>query len=311
MAGSDSGGSDRRTRPNEHGHPQRTTGEPPLRPQSLAGDGGLSTRPGTFRRITSTANPAIKDIRALEIRKYRNQTRLFLAEGLKLVADATDAGWPPETLVLTAERPAFADGVAARARTAGADIIETSRAVMEKITRRDNPQAVVGVFRQRLASLAGAAAAAGGLWVGLDRARDPGNIGTIIRTIDAAGGRGLILIGDTADPFGLEAVRATMGSIFHVPIARTSEAAFLEWLAASGWPMIGSHLAAAEDFRNASVTEPAILLMGAEQSGLSDALAAACDRLVKIPMAGRADSLNLAVATGILLFELRRPSLTL
>ena len=282
----------------------------PPQPDAGGGSGGPARRPGTFRKITSTANPAIKDIRALDVRKYRNETGLFLAEGLKLVADAMDAGWPPETLVVTAGRPAFADAVAARARAAGTDIIETSRAVMEKITRRDNPQAVVGVFRQRAASLADVAAD-GGLWVGLDRARDPGNIGTIIRTVDAAGGRGLILIGDTADPFGLEAVRATMGSIFHVPVARTSEAAFLAWRTASRWPVIGSHLEATDDFRRASLAEPGILLMGAEQSGLSGALAAACDRLVKIPMAGHADSLNLAVAAGILLFELRRPSLRL
>jgi TrmH family RNA methyltransferase len=132
--------------------------------------------------------------------------------------------------------------------------------------------------------------------------RDPGNLGTIIRTADAAGCGGVILIDDCCDPYSVEAVRATMGSIFAVTLAKTSMAQFLAWRA--GWPgsVVGTLLSAALDHRQAAYRAPALILMGNEQAGLSPELAKACDVNVKIPMRGRADSLNLAVATGIMVY---------
>jgi TrmH family RNA methyltransferase len=146
--------------------------------------------------------------------------------------------------------------------------------------------------------------------VALDRVRDPGNLGTIIRTIDAAGAKGVILVGDCTDPFSLETVRATMGSIFSVPVAKASVEAFLGWRRGFPGLVAGTHLKGAVDYRSVDFTgRPALLLMGNEQQGLPDDLAAACDRLLRIPQAGRADSLNLAVATGVMLFEIRRNAL--
>jgi TrmH family RNA methyltransferase len=141
--------------------------------------------------------------------------------------------------------------------------------------------------------------------------RDPGNLGTILRTIDAVGANGAILIGETVDPFSVEAVRATMGSIFNVALARGRPAEFEEFRAR--WPgtMVGTHLSGKLDYRGADYRPPVLLVMGGEQAGLSLATAATCDVLVKIPMAGRADSLNLAVATGIMLFEIARDRLRL
>jgi TrmH family RNA methyltransferase len=177
--------------------------------------------------------------------------------------------------------------------------------VLEKITRRENPQSVVGVFRQRFAPET--EIGKGGIWVALDRVRDPGNLGTILRTADAAGMRGVALVGASCDPFSLEAVRATMGSIFHMPLARISEDGLIAQAKRSGARLIGTHLtAAAIDYRNADYSPPLILLMGNEQQGLTERLSAACDVLVRIPMRGKADSLNLAVSTGLMIYEALR-----
>jgi TrmH family RNA methyltransferase len=268
-------------------------------------------RAGVVRRVTSLANPEIKQIRGLALPKNRKQSGLFIAEGLKLVADAVETGWEVATLVYggrAAEQPLLgrlAAGIHAR----GGSVIEATDAVLAKITRRDNPQMVVGVIRQRLAGPPRADAGAGALCVALEGVRDPGNLGTILRTIDAVGGAGAILVGATVDPFSIEAVRATMGSIFHVPLARMTTKAFLDWR--RSWPgtVVGTHLAGTVDYRAGGYRDPVLLVMGGEQAGLTGPVAEACDRLVRIPMAGRADSLNLAVATGVILYEISRDRL--
>jgi len=264
--------------------------------------------PGAVKRITSTANPVIKAARALHQRKARAESGLFLAEGRKLILDALSVGWTPQ-MILALEPGDETGGLAAlaaRVRAAGADVIFTSPAVMEKVARRENPQTVIGVFAQRIAPLP---ALCGGTVVALEGPRDPGNVGTIVRTADAAGARGVILVGASADPFGMEAVRATMGSIFHVPVARAEPDAFADYLDRWKGSIIGTHLSATTDIRTLVPAEPQLLVMGTEQSGLTETLAARCDPLVRIPMAGRADSLNLAVATALALYELRRPFL--
>jgi RNA methyltransferase, TrmH family len=268
--------------------------------------------PGKVLHITSLANPIVKEIRGLALPKNRRASGQFVAEGLKLVAEAVDAGWTIRRLVHAAKvaDETLVARLAATTRARGGEVVVVSEAVLGKITRRDNPQTVVGVFDQRLAVLQTIRPGAASVWVALERARDPGNLGTIIRTVDAVGGDGVILVGDTVDPFSIEAVRATMGSIFNVALARASSADFARLIA--GWPgtCIGTHLAATLDFRQADYRGPLLLVMGAEQAGLTPELAAACNLLVKIPMAGRADSLNLAVATGVMLYEILRDRLT-
>lgn len=270
-------------------------------------------RAGAFKAVTSLANPTIKEIRALQLRKHRAETGLFLGEGVKLAADAMAAGWPVRTLVVASDAIAhpFVARTAATARARGALVIEANEAVMAKISRRDNPQTVIGVFEQHIGGLEAIAAAKPGIWIALEAVRDPGNLGTIVRTADALGAAGVLLVGETTDPFGLEAVRATMGSFFHVPLARASVAEFLAWRKSYRGLVVGTHLAGAVDIRSVDYREPAVLAMGNEQAGLSPEMAAACDHLVKIPMAGQADSLNLAISTGIALFEMRRGKLAL
>jgi TrmH family RNA methyltransferase len=264
------------------------------------------------RVVTSLANSLVKDIRALAMRKVREEAGLFVAEGLKLVADAIAGGWPIRILVHRAgEARPMLDGAIAATRKAGGEVVEVTEEVLEKLSRRDNPQTVIGVFAQRLLPIAGLATGRDALWIGLDRVRDPGNLGTIIRTADAVGAEGVMLVGETTDPFGIEAVRATMGSIFNVQLAAGTPRDFLAWRKTYGGKVVGTHLSGRADYRAIDYDGACLLLMGNEQQGLTVELAEACDSLVKIPMRGQADSLNLAVATGVMLFEMARGRLAL
>jgi len=268
-------------------------------------------KPGTVLTITSLANPLVKEIRGLALPKNRKASGLFMAEGLKLVADAVEAGWAVRTL-MHASRVAgqpLLQQVAAATHARGGKVVAVNEAVLGKIARRDNPQTVIGVIEQKLLPLGAVKPGASDVWVALESVRDPGNLGTIVRTVDSVGAKGVILVGETVDPFSVEAVRATMGSVFHVPLVRAGAPDFLKFVRT--WPgtVTGTHLSAKEDYRNAAYDGPVLLVMGSEQAGLTAELAAACGSLVKIPMAGKADSLNLAVATGIMLYEIRRKDL--
>ena len=270
--------------------------------------------PGRVKEVTSLANPLVKDIKALALKKFRDQQNAFMAEGLKLVIDALDLGWTIKTLIFakSALGNQAVEKIAARTVALGGDVLEVSEKVLTAITRRDNPQAVVGIFSQRFVPLKDIRPQGNDVWVALDRVRDPGNLGTVIRTVDAVGAKGVILVGETTDPFSLETVRATMGSIFAVPIAKTHPDAFLDWRKGFAGTVAGTHLKGAVDYRTVDFgNRPVLLMMGNEQQGLPDTLANACDKLLRIPQAGRADSLNLAVATGVMLYEIRRNALKL
>lgn len=263
--------------------------------------------------ITSLTNDRVKAIRALEMRKVRKETGLFVAEGASLLITARDNGFVPETLVFqtgTAES-GITRGLVTHALNAGAEVLEVSEAVLGKLASKDNPQTVLGVFRQRFAEPPAAAKVnAEETWVALEEIRDPGNLGTIVRTADATGCAGVILVGTTCDPYSLDAVRATMGSIFAVPIVKMERSAFISLQRAWAGDVIGTHLTAREDFRSL-YREPQLIVMGGEGPGLSSEAAASCTKLVKIPMAGKLDSLNLAVATGLMLYQIRGPQLKL
>jgi TrmH family RNA methyltransferase len=272
-------------------------------------------RPGGVRAITSLQNERVKLIRSLEMRKARRETGLFVAEGASVLVTAREAGWRPRMLAFLAgsARSGVPRGLLAWGEAAGAECLEVSQGVLAKLAAKDNPQSMLAVFEQRWAPEPSPAAVGGdATWLALEETRDPGNLGTILRTVDAVGaGGGVILIGNTVDPYAREAVRASMGSIFNVAPVRMSAERFRALVA--GWPgdVVGTHLAAAEDFRKASYRAPVLLVMGSEGPGLSPELAALCTRLVKIPMAGRLDSLNLAVATALMLYEIRRDQLRL
>lgn len=271
-------------------------------------------RVGQVKEVTSLANPIIKDIKALSLKKARDESRTFMAEGLKLVIDALDRGWTIRTLVYAkaGKGKPLVEKVAARTVAAGGLVLEVSEKVMSSITRRENPQMVAAVFEQRWTALKDVQPKGSETWIALDRVRDPGNLGTIIRTADATGASGVILVGDCTDPFSMETVRATMGSMFALPLVKTTPVDFLKWKKSVDARLVATHLAGAVDYRTIDYkSKPVILMMGNEQSGLPDELAQAADKLARIPQVGMADSLNLAVATGVMLFEVRRHLLTL
>ncbi|MEO0496573.1 MAG: RNA methyltransferase [Pseudomonadota bacterium] len=275
-----------------------------------------SRKPGRVHQITSVSNPIIKGLRGLTLKKNRDAQSVFIAEGLKHTIDALDRGWVMRTVVTTnaGNAPDLVAATAARARASGADILEVSEKVMAALVKRDNAQPVLSVIDQNWSSpealLAHHTQATDTLLV-LDRVRDPGNLGTIIRTVDAVGAKRIWLVGDCTDPFSLEAVRASMGSLFHVEIARSSAEQFIALRARLKGKLLGTHLKGAVDWRTPDYAAgPIALVMGNEREGMPKPLADACDALIRMPMAGGADSLNLAVATGLTLFEARRHLLT-
>ncbi|MCO5137190.1 MULTISPECIES: RNA methyltransferase [unclassified Shinella] len=280
----------------------------------MSHDHSATRRVGQVKEVTSLSNPIVKDIKALSDKKHRDETRSFMAEGLKLVIDALELGFEIRTLVYAKnvkEKPQVVQ-CATKTVARGGLVLEVSEKVLSSITRRDNPQMVVGIFTQRWTPLRDLRPKTGETYVALDRVRDPGNLGTIIRTADAAGAGGVILVGEATDPFSMETVRATMGSVFAMPLVKTNVADFLAWKKTAGVEVVATHLAGAVDYRTIDYRKkPVVLLMGNEQSGLPDELARAADALARIPQAGRADSLNLAIATGVMLFEARRHLLTL
>jgi RNA methyltransferase, TrmH family len=276
----------------------------------------MTLRDGTAapKPITSLQNDRVKAIRALEMRKVRKETGLFVAEGASILITARDRGFLLETLLFRAG-PAMSGathGLVDWALKSGAEVLEVSEAVLGKLASKDNPQSMLAVFRQRWAELPDVKKMPReAVWVALEEVRDPGNLGTILRTVDAVGAAGVILIGASCDPYSRECVRATMGSVFAVPLVKATREAFLDW--AGGWSgdVVGTHLDGREDFRKVTYKAPTLLVMGSEGPGLSEAVAGACTRRVKIPMAGGLDSLNLAVATALMLYQIRGPHLTL
>ncbi len=256
------------------------------------------------RTVTSLTNPTVKAVRALHMRKERDHTGLFVAEGLKAVTEGLETGHTPRILLHgpdAAGHPLTSKAIAATLASRG-QVLEVTADILAKVSRRDNPQAVVGVFPQVFRPLTAIEPGPAGCVVALHRVRDPGNLGTIVRTADSAGCGGVVLVGECCDPYAVEAVRATMGSIFAVPLAKASEAEFAAWCAAWTGSVVGTLLSAETDHLAATYRKPVIVLMGNEQQGLTPEMAALCDLNVKIPMRGRADSLNLSVATGIMIY---------
>ena len=264
--------------------------------------------------VTSLSNDRIKAIRALEMRKARKETGLFVAEGASILVTARERGQTPATLVYRtgSAESGIARGLVGSALAAGAEVLEVSAAILEKLAAKDNPQSMLGVFKQMWAPAPKPnEVRRDATWLALEDIRDPGNLGTIIRTADAVGVAGIILGGTCCDPFAHECVRATMGSIFSVPLVRMPKDQLIPLI--GNWPgeAVGTHLASPHDFRKVNFRAPVMLVMGGEGPGLSEDVSKACRRLVRIPMAGTLDSLNLAIATALALYQIQGPRLGL
>ena len=258
------------------------------------------------REVTAFSNATVKRLRSLRDKKHRREEGLFLAEGLRIIAEARDSGRLPEIIAFSAEgaqHPLAAEIIAAT-EAAGGDAIETTADILSKMSGKDNPQMLLGAYRQPDTSLERIDRGKAPLWICTQALRDPGNIGTILRTGDAVGAGGLILIDDSADPYSVEAVRASMGAVFTQDIAVARWPEFVSWLRSGDGQLVGTSLKATQDYLEAEYRQPCFLLIGNEQQGLPADYEAECDLLVKIPMAGRADSLNAAMATAVMAFAI-------
>ncbi|MHA6334314.1 TrmH family RNA methyltransferase [Qipengyuania sp. CAU 1752] len=259
----------------------------------------------TRRQITGFSNPTVKYLRSLREKKHRRREAKFLAEGLRLLTDARESGRIPEMLVMAEGRdphPLLAE-LETSVESAGGSVIETSTDILTKITGKSNPQAVVGMFDEWDSSLATLDRSGAPIWLVAQALRDPGNLGTMLRTGDAVGAGGLILIDDCADPFSVEAVRASMGAVFTQSIATARWDEFIDWLRQGPGQLVAASLRDAVPYRGAPYAAPCFILVGNESQGLPEEYEAACDLRVTMPMRGRADSLNAAVAAAVLAYE--------
>lgn len=256
------------------------------------------------RQITAFSNPLIKDVRALREKKGRRRQHMFIAEGLRILTEAREAGRLPAILFYAeGTRHPLLTTLVEAVEAAHGDVIETVPDILHKLSGKENPQTVLGVYRALDTSLDRLHRAAAPLWIVAQALRDPGNLGTILRTGDAVGAGGLILVDDCVDPFSVEAVRASMGALFTQRVASASWAEFLPWLRSGSGQLIGTSLKAALDYQQPRYTAPAFILVGNEAQGLPEDYEAECDLLVKVPMLGKADSLNAAVATAVMAYE--------
>lgn len=257
------------------------------------------------REIASHGNTLIKRLRSLRDKKHRRQERMFLAEGLRILTEAADAGRLPRYVVYAADSTdhPLVQRLIAETERSGGEAIETSRDILHKLSGKDNPQAVLGAYDELTTNLGDIDRSCAGIWMVAQSLRDPGNLGTILRTGDAVGAGGLILVDECCDPFSVEAVRASMGALFTQAIATAPWAEFVRWLRAGPGELIGTSLRAEADYQQPRYGRPAFILVGNEQAGLPAEYETECDHLVKMPMLGRADSLNAAVATAVMAYE--------
>jgi RNA methyltransferase, TrmH family len=259
--------------------------------------------------IRSTANPIVKRVRLLAERKHRRREGAYFVEGLQPIWLAVEAGAPIETFVVAPEllisEPAQRLVAAQEAR--GVPVARVTRELFATLSDRDGPAGLGAIVRARTTHLTDLAVRPDTPLIALHEIGNPGNLGTIIRTADAAGAGGVILVGNTTDPFAPAAVKASMGSLFTVPVAHAATPDdFFAWADMHGVTVVTTSAHAEEEHWSARYPQPLALLLGNEGTGLPPEVLARGALRVRIPMAGAAHSLNLAVAAGILLYEVRR-----
>lgn len=256
--------------------------------------------------ITSFSNQKVKLIRKLEQKKYRKETGLFFIEGLRVVGEAIQTGAPIESLVTAPDLliSDFGQSLLNHPALQNIEKINVSSEIYQKIAHKEGPQGIGAIVKQHWQAIDHINVDPADRWVALDAVSDPGNLGTIMRTADAVGSRGLILLGQSTDPFDPTSVKASMGAIFSLELVQAEWETFIKWKADNHLTLIGTSDSAKLDYQKPVYKSPLVLLMGSERHGLPEAMQSACDHMVFIPMEGRSDSLNLAVATGVMLYEI-------
>ncbi len=258
---------------------------------------------GNRYEISSLTNDKIKLINSLRHRKYRREHNLFVAEGIRICREAIENDWEIRYLLYDNVHADIQkiENLISDVLCLGADVIGVTSEILSKISHKENSQNVLCVICQKWNDLPGIIKDK--TFVALETVRDPGNLGTILRTMDGVGATDCILLDECTDPFSYESVRASMGAIFNVNIIASSSKNFLKWKSKHKISVIGMSLINATDYTKTNWQLPFVLVMGNEQQGLSRNILNACDQLIKLPMLGRSDSLNLAISTGVALYE--------
>lgn len=263
------------------------------------------------KHLTSTQNPLVKQVLHLRDRHERDQTGLFLIEGYREILRATDAGWAIEQLVVCSDlflgsnETTLIQKIASR----GTQIITTSEKVFQKISYRDRPDGLLAIAPQRavrLDDLKQSNSSKLPFYVVAEAIEKPGNLGTILRSSDAVGVTGLIVCDRCTDIYNPNVVRASVGTLFTVPTVEAEGEETLHWLKEQGVAILAATPAASHDFTEVDLCRPVAIAVGTEQLGLSKRWMEQADLQVKIPMRGVADSLNVAMATTLLLYEVLR-----
>ena len=242
----------------------------------------------------------LKSLRTLSV---RNRTGLYLIEGIRHVARALEEQAPIQSLFISPAHLTnpFGQKLARKLGKSGVPVMQLAPNVYRDLTLAAEPQGIGAVVRQRWCELPPIAR---GLYLAVESIDSPGNLGTIIRTAEATGVSAIIVASNAADPHDPATVRASMGSLFSQRLIRASVSEFTDWARTSEVAMIGSSPSGLLDYKSFRTRRPAALLIGSERQGLSTELLEACDLTVRIPMLGRGDSINAAVAAGVLLYEL-------
>ncbi len=261
--------------------------------------------------ITSTKNRKIVELRKLSQRKHRRAQNRFAVEGLQLLTMALDNGHAPLDVFFCEENftGETAPALLARLREAGGTLNPVSQSVMHAISERDTPQGIIATFplitvspEEILAAQLGNA-----LLLVLDRLQDPGNLGTLIRTADAVGAGGVILLEPCVDPFDPKTVRGSMGSLFNIPIAQTNDlTALTDLLRGENYKITGADGYQGDlpwDMASEALSGRVALVLGNEARGLSLDVRARLTHWVRLPLLGKAESLNVAIAGGVLMYQ--------
>jgi len=256
--------------------------------------------------ITSTSNPTIKLAKSLHEKKVRNESNLFFIEGLRIVTEAYQQKAQIETILYSPELLVSEWGkqLIDEQKRVGIHLLECDEKVFRSLSSKKGPQGIAAIVRQNFTPIAKLTVNEGDLIIALDSVQDPGNLGTVLRTADAVGAKGVILLDQGTDPYDPTATRASMGAIFDQVLVRSSLSLFREWKKKRRVSLIGTSGAATTDYHEFVYPSTLILLMGSEQKGLQKVHYELCDNVVKIPMLGRGDSLNLAIATAVVLYEI-------
>jgi RNA methyltransferase, TrmH family len=259
-----------------------------------------------MERITSTKNARVKEWASLKQKKYREQKGLFFIEGTRLVEEAFRSGAPVETLLLSDSKRETGklDEIIHMANDHGVEMIEVNDAVISHVTDTQTPQGVVAIVRyyehDLEQSIQGKRDA---LYLALEQIQDPGNLGTMIRTADAVGATGVFIGLGSVDLYNPKVVRATMGSLFHLPVFEVDLLNVLPALKERGIQVIGTSVQADQTVYDVDLTGNVVFVIGSEAHGLSEEMRMLVDTEVNLPMPGSAESLNAAVASAVILYE--------